>query len=131
MANPLSMSRTAPIPISLKHATSESLIEHSGSSADDSDGASVSSPTSAESSLNSRSRRHSLCYACRRRKVRCVLRDGLKACVACRVHGQECSFLQSRQLRKRKLNGDAREESFSKRRYLFHHANAHLGLIRV
>jgi hypothetical protein len=45
------------------------------------------------------------CDACRRRKSRCVMNDGADKCVLCQFHGQECTFVQSPQPRKRRLAG--------------------------
>ncbi|KAH0558404.1 hypothetical protein GP486_004939 [Trichoglossum hirsutum] len=66
--------------------------------------------------LNTRTRRDRPCDACRRRKSRCVIHEGAEVCVLCEFHKQECTFVQSPQPRKRRLNGDAREEDTSKRR---------------
>jgi hypothetical protein len=66
---------------------------------------------------NTRTRRDRPCDACRRRKSRCVIHEGAEVCVLCEFHKQECTFVQSPQPRKRRLNSDGREEDASKRRY--------------
>ncbi|KAI9765124.1 MAG: Fungal specific transcription factor [Geoglossum simile] len=65
---------------------------------------------------NTRTRRDRPCDACRRRKSRCVIHEGAEVCVLCEFHKQECTFVQSPQPRKRRLNSDGREEDASKRR---------------
>lgn len=81
--------------------------------------ASMSSTTSsAESASNTRSRKDRPCDACRRRKSRCVINTGQTSCALCQIHSQDCTFVQSPQPRKRKLNTEGKEESVAKRRYL-------------
>ncbi|KAI9835755.1 MAG: hypothetical protein M1819_001934 [Sarea resinae] len=65
---------------------------------------------------NARSRRDRPCDACRRRKSRCVINDGAKSCVMCDFHGQDCTFVQEPQPRKRRANPNVKEEEPSKRR---------------
>lgn len=80
--------------------------------------ASMSSTTSAESTPNTRSRKDRPCDACRKRKSRCQINEGQSSCALCQFHKQECTFVQSPQPRKRKLNSDGKEDaSASKRRY--------------
>jgi hypothetical protein len=67
---------------------------------------------------NTRTRKDRPCDACRRRKSRCVMHEGQTACVLCQFHSQDCTFVQSPQPRKRKLNGDSKEDSAAKRRYV-------------
>lgn len=59
------------------------------------------------------------CDACRRRKSKCVMREGEMACLLCKFHNQDCTFVQSPQPRKRKLNGDGKDDPASKRRYAY------------
>jgi hypothetical protein len=77
----------------------------------------MSSTTSAESGANIRSRKDRPCDACRRRKSRCVINEGQTSCVLCQFHTQDCTFVQSPQPRKRKLNTEGKEESVAKRRH--------------
>jgi hypothetical protein len=58
-------------------------------------------PTSTLSTI--RSRRERPCDACRRRKSRCVIKEGLTICVLCEFHKQDCTFVQEPQPRKRKV----------------------------
>ncbi len=67
---------------------------------------------------NTRSRRDRPCDACRRRKSRCVIGDGVASCTLCDFHKQECTFVQSPQPRKRRLNVDEKGEAGTKRRYV-------------
>lgn len=69
---------------------------------------------------NVRSRRERPCDACRRRKSRCVIHEGAVLCVLCEFHKQECTFVQSPQPRKRKLNTDAKkDDGTAKKRYVY------------
>lgn len=64
-----------------------------------------------------RGRRERPCDACRKRKSKCVTNDGQKnVCAACGVHGQECTYIEDPQPRKRRLEGDGKEVDLSKRR---------------
>jgi hypothetical protein len=45
-----------------------------------------------------------------------VINEGQTSCVLCQFHTQECTFVQSPQPRKRKLNTEGKEESVAKRR---------------
>ncbi|KAI9698530.1 MAG: Fungal specific transcription factor [Candelina mexicana] len=65
---------------------------------------------------NTRSRRDRPCDACRRRKSRCVIGDGVASCTLCDFHKQECTFVQRPQPRKRKLNNGVKGEATTKRR---------------
>lgn len=56
------------------------------------------------------------CDACRKRKSRCVLEEDATICVLCKFHGQECTFVQNPQSRKRKPPQDAEEGEATKRR---------------
>lgn len=64
-----------------------------------------------------RGRRERPCDACRKRKSKCVTLEGQKnVCAACNVHGQECTYIEDPQPRKRRLEGDGKEVDLSKRR---------------
>lgn len=113
-----SVARTQPIAIaSRKPRHLEPSLEPSSSGIRSQLSASMSSTTSAESGTNTRSRKDRPCDACRRRKSRCVIKEGQTSCVLCQFHTQECTFVQSPQPRKRKLNTEGKEESVAKRRY--------------
>lgn len=45
-----------------------------------------------------------------------MINEGQTSCVLCQFHTQECTFVQSPQPRKRKLNTEGKEESVAKRR---------------
>lgn len=77
------------------------------------------SPNSSMSSKNSaipRGRRERPCDACRKRKSKCVIGEGQKSCAACGVHGQDCTFIEDPQPRKRKTDAEAIETNAPKRR---------------
>ena len=113
-----SVARTQPIAIaSRKPRHLEPSVETSNTSIRSHFSASMSSTTSAESGTNTRSRKDRPCDACRRRKSRCVINEGQTSCVLCQFHTQDCTFVQSPQPRKRKLNTEGKEESSAKRRY--------------
>ncbi|KUJ14225.1 uncharacterized protein LY89DRAFT_686734 [Mollisia scopiformis] len=57
------------------------------------------------------------CDACRKRKSRCVLEEDSPICVLCKFHGQECTFIQNPQSRKRKTPQDVEEAGATKRRF--------------
>jgi Fungal Zn(2)-Cys(6) binuclear cluster domain len=122
MATHTSLSRSAPIPIAAAQSrlerpqtsTRDTLIKPKVTPAMASPGAAAQG--SVEPS-NTRTRRDRPCDACRRRKSRCVIHEGAEVCVLCEFHKQECTFVQSPQPRKRRLNSDGREEEASKRRY--------------
>jgi len=114
-----SVARTQPIAIA-SHKPPRHLepsVEISNTSIRSPLSASMSSTASAESGINTRSRKDRPCDACRRRKSRCEINEGQTSCVLCQFHTQECTFVQSPQPRKRKLNSDGKEESVAKRRY--------------
>ncbi|RDW71798.1 hypothetical protein BP5796_07832 [Coleophoma crateriformis] len=107
-SNPMTMARSAPIAIASRKSRPEQLSSANGS---------MSSSNSNESSLtNTRTRKDRPCDACRRRKSRCVINEGQPSCVLCQFHSQDCTFVQSPQPRKRKLNTEGKEESVAKRR---------------
>jgi hypothetical protein len=113
-----SVARTQPIAIaSRKPRYFEPSVEPANTSIRSQLSASMSSTTSAESGTNTRSRKDRPCDACRRRKSRCVINEGQTSCVLCQFHTQECTFVQSPQPRKRKLNIEGKEVSVAKRRY--------------
>ncbi|MCJ1477591.1 Fungal specific transcription factor [Lambiella insularis] len=66
--------------------------------------------------VSSRGRRERPCDACRKRKGKCVITDGQKSCAACAVHGQECTYIEDPQPRKRRLDNDAKDADGTKRR---------------
>lgn len=109
--------RTAPITIAAKRPPPEASDLNGRDSARNLS-ASMSSTTSGESGSNARGRKDRPCDACRRRKSRCVMKEGQSICVLCQFHTQECTFVQSPQPRKRKLNTEGKEESSAKRRYV-------------
>jgi len=114
MSTPSAVARSAPIAI----ASKKPVNDFSNLSARDKLSASMSSTTSADSGTNTRSRKDRPCDACRRRKSRCVIHEGQTSCVLCQFHSQDCTFVQSPQPRKRKLNTEGKEESSAKRRYV-------------
>jgi hypothetical protein len=118
MTTPTSIARTAPIAIAARRPRTDTSLELPNSNTNGRGhlSASMSSTTSAESGTNTRSRKDRPCDACRRRKSRCVINEGQTSCVLCQFHTQECTFVQSPQPRKRKLNTDGKEESVAKRR---------------
>ncbi|KAI9876307.1 MAG: Fungal specific transcription factor [Pleopsidium flavum] len=56
------------------------------------------------------------CDACRKRKTRCVIHERQSSCTACGYHGQECTFLQSSQPRKRRLESGGQDGGNVKKR---------------
>ncbi|TVY82360.1 Transcriptional activator protein DAL81 [Lachnellula suecica] len=56
------------------------------------------------------------CDACRKRKSRCSFEGEASICVLCKFHGQDCTFLQNPQSRKRKTIQDPIEVENPKRR---------------
>jgi hypothetical protein len=121
MSTPSTIARTAPIAIASRKPRAiepsiETSINNLNSRAHLS--ASMSSSTSGESGVNMRTRKDRPCDACRRRKSRCVINEGQTSCVLCQFHTQDCTFVQSPQPRKRKLNTEGKEESVAKRRYV-------------
>ena len=63
----------------------------------------------------SASKRERPCDACRRRKSRCEVREGL-VCVLCQFHKQDCTFLQDPQPRKRKVVPEIERQDVSPKR---------------
>jgi len=63
-----------------------------------------------------RGRRERPCDACRRRKSKCVATDGQNNCAACGLHGQDCTYLEDPQPRKRRLDTEGKETDSAKRR---------------
>ncbi|KAL8816364.1 MAG: hypothetical protein Q9223_004613 [Gallowayella weberi] len=62
-----------------------------------------------------RGERQRPCDACRRRKGRCNMDDGIP-CQACALHNQPCLFEEDVQPRKRRLDHDGKETDSAKRR---------------
>ena len=62
------------------------------------------------SNNNNNNNRARPCDACRRRKSRCVLKDGALKCVLCDFHNQECTYIQTPQARKRKSVSISQDE---------------------
>jgi hypothetical protein len=118
MTTPTSIARTAPIAIAARRPRTDTSLELPNNNTNGRGhlSASMSSTTSAESGTNTRSRKDRPCDACRRRTSRCVINEGQTSCVLCQFHTQECTFVQSPQPRKRKLNTEGKEESVAKRR---------------
>ncbi|KAG9233883.1 fungal-specific transcription factor domain-containing protein [Amylocarpus encephaloides] len=119
MSPPTGIPRTAPIPIASRrpHPVESSIENPTGVTNGRAQlSTSMSSSTSGDSVSNIRSRRDRPCDACRRRKSRCVVNEGQTSCVLCQFHIQDCTFVQSPQPRKRKLNTEGKEESVAKRR---------------
>lgn len=74
-----------------------------------------SNPSEKENKI-ARGRRERPCDACRRRKSKCVVTEGpSKTCAACGVHGQECTYLEDPQPRKRRLDTERKDQDSSKR----------------
>ncbi|KAG4425730.1 hypothetical protein IFR04_001192 [Cadophora malorum] len=121
MSAPIAISRTAPIAIAARRPRPEQSLETPNSQNNSHTNgrthlsASMSS-TASEAGTNIRSRKDRPCDACRRRKSRCVINEGQTSCVLCQFHTQDCTFVQSPQPRKRKLNTEGKEESSAKRR---------------
>ena len=120
MSTPSTIARTQPIAIASRRPRIEPAIESPNNGYVNGRldlSASMSSTTSGESGSNVRSRKDRPCDACRRRKSKCVINEGQSSCVLCQFHSQDCTFVQSPQPRKRKLNMEGKEESSAKRRY--------------
>ena len=64
-----------------------------------------------------RGRRERPCDACRKRKSKCVTTEGpKKVCAACSLHGQECTYIEDPQPRKRRQDQDGKDQDSTKRR---------------
>ncbi|KAH8593361.1 fungal-specific transcription factor domain-containing protein [Bisporella sp. PMI_857] len=113
MSTPSAIARSAPIAIAARRPHPE---VSSVNGRDTHLSTSMSSTASADSGTNIRTRKDRPCDACRRRKSRCVIQEGQQSCNLCQFHSQECTFVQSPQPRKRKLNTEGKEESSAKRR---------------
>lgn len=57
------------------------------------------------------------CDACRKRKARCLMNEQQSSCVACGSHGQDCTFVQDAQPRKRKAESEGQDADVVKKRY--------------
>ena len=53
-----------------------------------------------------RGKRERPCDACRKRKSKCVVTEGRKTCAACGAHGQECTYVEDPQPRKRRVDNE-------------------------
>jgi hypothetical protein len=129
MSNPTGIARTAPIAIASRKPPPHTSVDINPDGRDSIRNilsGSTGSTASTESGSNTRTRRDRPCDACRRRKSRCVIHEGQNSCVLCQFHNQECTFVQSPQPRKRKLNAEGKEESLAKRRYAEHNTLAHV-----
>ena len=58
------------------------------------------------------------CDACRKRKARCLMNEQQSSCVTCGFHGQDCTFVQDPQPRKRKVESEGQEGDIAKKRYI-------------
>lgn len=64
-----------------------------------------------------RGRRERPCDACRKRKSKCVTHEGQNnVCAACIVHGQDCTYIEDPQPRKRRLESGGKDADLPKRR---------------
>lgn len=64
-----------------------------------------------------RGRRERPCDACRKRKSKCVTHEGQNnVCAACSVHGQDCTYIEDPQPRKRRLESGGKDADLPKRR---------------
>jgi len=114
MSTPSAVARTAPIAIAPKPSRPRYPPSRQGSLHVDAYpgimGA-LESPDS-DSPLNGRS--PIPCESCQRRRIGCVMGDEDDGCISCQVNGIDCSFVDSPQTRKRKLNGDL-DDGYNKR----------------
>ena len=113
MSTPTSIARTAPIAIAAKPSKGRPEITGKENIKPK---VSASMSNLVREAPPTRTRKERPCDACRKRKSRCVMHEGQSACVLCQFHSQDCTFVQSPQPRKRKLNGDGKEGSATKRR---------------
>lgn len=116
MSEPITISRTAPMPIAAEP-------NHKNTHPSEKENCKPKGPSNMRSLvdgdlLNIRTRKDRPCDACRRRKSKCVIHEAQSACVLCKFHKQDCTFVQSPQPRKRKLVIETREESHAKGRYV-------------
>lgn len=117
MSEPITISRTAPIPIATKsnHKTTDTSEKENSKSK-----GSSSMRSLIDGDLpNIRTRKDRPCDACRRRKSKCVIHKAQSACVLCKFHKQDCTFVQSPQPRKRKLVIETREQLHAEGRYVY------------
>lgn len=63
-----------------------------------------------------RDRKDRPCDACRRRKSKCVINDGETVCAACRMHNQQCTYVEDPRPRKRRVDGDGQGQESAKKR---------------
>lgn len=81
------------------------------------------------SSEGKRPRADRPCDGCRKRKSKCVIQDSTP-CVLCRVHKQECTFVQGPLPRKRKLEDDSQPGTSLKTAKLVGTADLHTATAR-
>lgn len=62
----------------------------------------------------------------RKRKSRCVLESDDTKCVLCKFHGQECTFVQNPQVRKRKAPQEGGDPDAAKRRFIILQSHHHV-----
>ncbi|KAL8872637.1 MAG: hypothetical protein Q9174_001762 [Haloplaca sp. 1 TL-2023] len=88
--------------------------------------------SSSKDSKTIRGKRERPCDACRKRKSKCVMNEGAPVtCAACAVHGQQCTFVEDPQPRKRRLDNDGKEVDSSKRRSTIESHNINLADIKA
>ena len=64
-----------------------------------------------------RGKRERPCDACRKRKSKCVVAEGQRICAACGIHGQECTYVEDPQPRKRKIDIGGSQSDQSQKRF--------------
>lgn len=115
MSTPIAIARTAPIPIAAKPTQPKSEAPSGKENTKPKTSSSMRSLIDGDLP-NTRTRKDRPCDACRRRKSKCVIHEAQTACVLCKFHKQDCTFVQSPQPRKRKLVVETKEESAAKGR---------------
>ena len=105
--NPLPPNLAAPVDVSL----SRPLADPAPTPAPSKD---MSAPTKAQ--RIPRGKRERPCDACRKRKSKCVVTEGRKTCAACGAHGQECTYVEDPQPRKRRTDNETSNPDGAKRR---------------
>ncbi|KAI9755182.1 MAG: hypothetical protein M4579_004378 [Chaenotheca gracillima] len=115
--------RPAPVPIAPAPPHSKSSVAYPGRFTPQHSIPMASSPNaapyaSAPTTATTQNRRERPCDACRKRKSRCVVHEGAQACLLCEFQKQACTFVQSPQPRKRRLNSgdEAPQERVVRRR---------------
>lgn len=117
MSEPITIPRTAPIPIVPDSDDKQREVADKSNPSPRPKSSSMRSLIEGDLP-NTRTRKDRPCDACRRRKSKCVIHEAQSACVLCKFHKQECTFVQSPQPRKRKLVVETKEESPVKGRYV-------------